>query len=116
VSDEIQYLSARADGRFEGKEPKRWREVPKALSNNWHEAGYLEEVYSEFLEILERREVMQCTPAELFGSELGTSGKTRSSIRCTLILVVLECRLMTRNNEFDGRNVKNGNNVCPPWG
>jgi len=68
-SDEIQDLSTRAGGRLEGKEPKRWRKVPKALLNDWHKAGYLEVVYSEFLEIRKCRKMTQCTPSEVFGSE-----------------------------------------------
>ena len=72
VSNEIQDLSTRASGFFEGKELKCWGEVPKALLDDWHKAGYLEEIYSEFLEICQCREVTQRTPAKVFGSELGS--------------------------------------------
>ena len=43
----------RALGLFEGKKLERWREVPKALPNVWHELGYLEIIYSKFLEVRE---------------------------------------------------------------
>jgi len=62
--DEIQDLSARAIGLFECKESKCWREVSEALSNGWHKVGYLKIVYSEFLEVCERREAAQGAPAE----------------------------------------------------
>ena len=73
-SNEIQDLPTRAGGRFKSEEPKRWREVSKALLNGWHEVGYSEEVYSEFLEIRKCREMTQCSPTELFGSKLDSTG------------------------------------------
>ena len=68
-TDEIQDLSARALGLFEGKEPERWREMPKAPSNVWHESVYFEIVYSEILEVRECGKVTQRMPVEPFGSE-----------------------------------------------
>ena len=72
--DEVQYLSARALRLFEGKESECWREVSEALLNIWHKAGYLEIVYSEFLEACECGEVRQGAPVELFRSELVKTG------------------------------------------
>ena len=63
-SDEIQDLPARANGLFEGEESKGWREVPEALSDGWHKAGYFEKIYSEVLEVRKRGKVAHCTLAE----------------------------------------------------
>ena len=68
-TDEIQDLSGRALGLLEGKEPELRREMAKASSNVWHEPGYLEIIYSEFLEVCERGKATQCMPAEPSGGE-----------------------------------------------
>ena len=57
--DEIQDLSARTPGFPEGKESKRRSEVPEALLNILHETGYLEVIYSKFLEVHECGKVTQ---------------------------------------------------------
>ena len=67
--DEIQDLSARASGLLESEKPKRWREVPEAPPDGWHEAGQVEIVYSQLLEILKGGEVTQSTPVEPRGGE-----------------------------------------------
>ena len=69
-SNEVQDLSARALGFFEGKESECWREVSEAPSNVWHKAGYLEVVNSKFLEVRECGKVRQSAPAEPFRGEL----------------------------------------------
>ena len=43
--------------------------MSKALLDVRHEGGYLELVYSKFLEVCERRKVMQGTSFEVFGGE-----------------------------------------------
>ena len=68
-ADEIQDLSARTNGLFEGEESKGWGEVPEALLNGWHKVGKMKEVYSKLLEIRERGEVKQVTLAEPCGIE-----------------------------------------------
>jgi hypothetical protein len=56
---------------LESKEPKCQCEVSKALLNVLHKAGYLEVIYSEFLEVHECGEVTQGGTVKLFRSELG---------------------------------------------
>ena len=68
-TDEIQDLSGRALGLLEGKEPERWREMAKASSNVWHELGYLDIIYSEFLEVCECGKVAHRMPAKPSGGE-----------------------------------------------
>jgi len=46
--------------------------VPEAPLNFWHEAEYLEIVYSKFLEVRECGKIAEGVPVEPFGSELGT--------------------------------------------
>ena len=70
--DEIQDLSGRAAGFFEGKESKRWCEVSEAPLNLWHKSGYLQIVDSKILEIRKCGKVAHSTPAEPSGSELDT--------------------------------------------
>ena len=70
-SDEIQDLSTRANGLFEGEESKSWREVLEALSDGWHESGYFEKVYSEVLEVRECGKVTQCALAKPRGRNPG---------------------------------------------
>jgi hypothetical protein len=43
--------------------------VPKALLNVWHKAGYLEAIYSKFLEVRECGKVTQGATAKRFGSK-----------------------------------------------
>ena len=52
-SDEIQDLLGRTFRVLESKESKGWCIVPKTLLDVWHEAGYLEIIYSKLLEICE---------------------------------------------------------------
>jgi len=70
-SDEIEYMSTGANGLFESKESKRRREVPEALSNGRHKVGYLEIVYSKFLEVHKSGEVAQVKLSEGFRVEPG---------------------------------------------
>ena len=67
--NEIQDLSAGASGLLKSKKSKHWREVPEALLNGRHEAGHIEMVYSEFLEVRKGGEVTRGTPVEPRRSE-----------------------------------------------
>jgi hypothetical protein len=68
--NEIQNLPARAAGTSESKESKSWCEVSKVPLNVWHKAGYLEIVYSKFLEVCECGKVMQGASIKPLGSDL----------------------------------------------
>jgi len=70
-ADEIQDLSTGAGWLSEGEESKRWREVPKALLDGWHETWYLEVVYSKFLEVCKCGKVTQRGSDEPIRSEPG---------------------------------------------
>lgn len=50
--------------------------MSKALLNVWHEARYLEIVYSKLLEVSQGRKIAQGTPAEPRGSELSSGPRT----------------------------------------
>ena len=71
-SDEIQYLPGRACGFPECKESKSRCKVTETLLDVRHEAGYLETVYSELLEIRECGKVMQGASTKPVGSKHGT--------------------------------------------
>ena len=71
-SDEIQYLPGRACGFLECKESKGRRKVSETLLDVRHEAGYLEMVYSELLEVRECAKVTQGASAKPVGSKHGT--------------------------------------------
>lgn len=67
--NKIQDLTARAFGFCESKESKSRCEVPKALLDDWYEAGYIESIYLKLLEILECGEVTKLGSLEPFGRE-----------------------------------------------
>ena len=68
-TDEIQDLSGRALGLFRGEEPERWRETAEEPFNFRYEFGYLEIIYSEFLEAREGGKATHGTHAEPSGGE-----------------------------------------------
>ena len=76
--NEIHDLPGGAAWSSEGKEPKCRRKVSEALPKIWHETGYLETIYSEFLEVLERGKVTQIVSAEPFGSEPAVANTTQA--------------------------------------
>jgi hypothetical protein len=78
--DEIQNLPARALGFPEGKESKSWCKVSEALSDVQHEAGYLEIIYPELLEVRECGEVTERAPIKAFGSKLVKRGQADAEL------------------------------------
>ena len=69
-SDEIQDLPWSAFRIHEREGSKGWCQVPKPLLNVRHEAGYLQIVYSELLEVCECGKVMQIVSVKSITSKL----------------------------------------------
>ena len=57
--DEIQNMPARSLGFMESEESERWSQASEALPNIFDESGYVEVIYSEFLEVRERGKVTE---------------------------------------------------------
>ena len=72
-SDEIQDLPGSAFGFHESEESNGWRQVPKPLLDVRHEAGYLQVVYSELLEVCERGKVVQIVSVKSITSKLSAT-------------------------------------------
>ena len=67
--NEVRDPWASASGPLESKKSKHWREVPEALLDGRQEAGHIEIVYSQLLEVRKGGEVTQGTPVEPCRSE-----------------------------------------------
>ena len=74
--NEIQDLPGRASGFLESEESKGRCKVSETFPKVRHEAGYLEVVYPELLEVRECGKAMEVISAKAFGSEFTAEGQT----------------------------------------
>ena len=74
--NKIQDLPGRASRFLESKESKGRCKVSETLPKARHEAGYLEVVYSELLEVCECGKAMEVISAKPFGSKLAIKAQT----------------------------------------